>query len=58
MLKIPEDVIELLELERRWADAQFFISQSDNESECKKAEDFIKEAEEAFSKCKVKFTYG
>lgn len=58
MLKIPETIIELQELEARWVNAIIFTQQSDNYSECEKAYEFIREAEEAFSKCKVKFTYG
>ncbi len=58
MLKIPSNIIELNELEQRWLDAQFFVSQSDDENQIKRAEDFIKEAEEAFSKCTVRFVYG
>ena len=57
MVKTPENIVELLELEQRYNNAQFFLSQSDNESECERAEAFIIEAEEAFSKCKVKFKY-
>jgi hypothetical protein len=56
-VKVPEDVVQLLELERRWQDAQFFVSQSDNEKEIEKAYKFIEECEKAFEACKVKFTF-
>lgn len=58
MIKVPTNIIELLALEERYNNAHFFASQSDNQQEVDKAEDFIIECEKVFTQCKVKFSYN
>lgn len=54
-VKTPEDIVQLLELERRYFNAKIFVDQSDNEKEIEKAYEFIEKCEKAFNDCRIKF---